>query len=93
MATRVEGRTPPVALPKREYMEGAKALWERLGLPTLKPRPPWFGYSLGDWTEEWDTAARRAVDGDYLENGRRSARLRRKGIAPNTSIHDVESPR
>ena len=29
---------PPLALPKREYMENAKALWERLGLPPLRPR-------------------------------------------------------
>jgi 4-hydroxy-3-polyprenylbenzoate decarboxylase len=28
---------PPVALPKREYMEHAKLLWERLGLPPLRP--------------------------------------------------------
>ena len=26
---------PPLALPKRAYMENAKALWERLGLPAL----------------------------------------------------------
>ena len=80
---------PPVALPKREYMEGARALWERLGLPDLEPEAPWHGYSLGDWTDEWDAAALRAVEGDYLENGRRSAQMRRKGVAPNTSIRDV----
>ena len=80
---------PPVALPKKEYMEHAKALWERLDLPTLAPEPPWHGYSLGDWSDEWDAAAARAVAGDYLENGRRSAQLRRKGITPNTSIRDV----
>ena len=28
---------PPLALPKKEYMENAKVLWERLGLPALKP--------------------------------------------------------
>jgi 4-hydroxy-3-polyprenylbenzoate decarboxylase len=84
---------PPVALPKREYMEGARALWERLGLPPLKPEAPWHGYSLGDWTDEWDAAAQRAVAGDYLENGRRSAQLRRKGVSPNTSIRDVPPAR
>jgi 4-hydroxy-3-polyprenylbenzoate decarboxylase len=80
---------PPLALPKREYMEHAKALWERLGLPPLKPESPWFGYSLGDWTDEWDAMAQRAADGRYLENGRRSAQLRRDDVAPNTSIRDV----
>jgi len=80
---------PPIALPKREYMEHAKDLWERLGLPPLKPEAPWHGYSLGDWTEEWDEMAKRAADGGYLENGRRSAQLRRNDVAPNTSIRDV----
>jgi len=83
---------PPVALPKREYMEHARELWEKLGLPALKPEAPWHGYSLGDWSDEWDAAAARAAAGDYLENGRRSARLRRKGIAPNTSVRDVPPP-
>ena len=37
--------------------------------------------------------AKRAADGDYLENGRRSAQMRRKDVVPNTSIRDVpDSP-
>jgi len=80
---------PPIALPKREYMEGAQALWERLGLPPLQPEAPWFGYSLGDWNEQWDEMAKRAAEGNYLENGRRSAQLRRNDVAPNTSIREV----
>ena len=79
----------PLALPKQEYMEHARALWERLGLPPLTPEPPWHGYSLGDWSDEWDEAARRAVEGDYLENGRRSAQRRRKGLIPETQIRAV----
>ena len=80
---------PPIALPKREYMEGAKELWEKLGLPPLKPEAPWHGYSLGDWNDEWDAMAKRAAEGNYLENGRRSAQYRRNDVAPNTSIRDV----
>jgi UbiD family decarboxylase len=80
---------PPIALPKREYMEAARELWERLDLPTLKPESPWHGYSLGDWSDEWDEMAQRAADGDYLANGQRSAQLRRNDIAPNTSIREV----
>ena len=79
----------PVALPKQEYMEHAKQLWERLGLPPLKPESPWYGYSLGDWTEEWDLAARRAAEGDYLRNGERSAQWRRKLTDPQVPIRDV----
>lgn len=80
---------PPIALPTKPYMEQAKALWETLDLPPLTPESPWHGYSLGDWSDEWEEMAQRAADGDYLENGRRSAQLRRKDVAPNTSIRDV----
>jgi len=80
---------PPIALPTKPYMEDAKLLWEKLGLPTLKPESPWHGYSLGDWTDEWEEMAQRAAAGDYLENGRRSAQLRRNDVTPNTSIRDV----
>ena len=58
---------PPLALPKREFMENAKALWERLGLPALKPESPWYGYSLGDWTEEWDANAMAATRGEWMQ--------------------------
>jgi 4-hydroxy-3-polyprenylbenzoate decarboxylase len=80
---------PPIALPKKEYMEGAKLLWERLGFPPLRPENPWHGYSLGDWSDEWDEMAKRAAEGNYMENGRRSAQYRRKDVTPNTSIRDV----
>jgi 4-hydroxy-3-polyprenylbenzoate decarboxylase len=81
---------PPLALPAREYMEGAKALWERLGLPNLKPQPPWHGYSLGDWSDAWDEAAARAAASEYLENGRRTHQRQQKNLVPETSVRDVE---
>jgi 4-hydroxy-3-polyprenylbenzoate decarboxylase len=84
---------PPIALPKKEYMEHAKGLWEKFDLPPLTPEAPWHGYSLGDWNDEWDLMAKRAAAGNYLENGRRSAQMRRKDVMPNTSIRDVpDSP-
>ena len=80
----LKGDLPPVALPRREFMERARAIWDELGLPALRPEPPWSGYSLGDWSEEWDAAAARAVAGDWQENGRRTAQRRRRGIDPGT---------
>jgi 4-hydroxy-3-polyprenylbenzoate decarboxylase len=77
---------PPLALPKREYMERARKIWDELGLPGLRPQSPWHGYSLGDWLPEWDEAARRAVEGRYLENGRISGERRRKGLKPETKF-------
>jgi UbiD family decarboxylase len=80
---------PPVALPKRSYMERARELWEELGLPPLKPESPWHGYSLGDWSATWDDMAQRAAEGDYLQNGQRTAQLRRKLVDPQIPIRDV----
>jgi UbiD family decarboxylase len=86
MDATAKGDMPPLALPTREYMERAKNIWEKLGLPSLRPEAPWFGYSLGDWLPEWDQAAQRAATGRYLENGRISAQQRRKGLKPETKF-------
>ncbi|MBI2315759.1 MAG: UbiD family decarboxylase [Betaproteobacteria bacterium] len=77
----------PVALLKRQYMERAREIWEKeLGWTPLKPEMPWFGYSLGAWTESLDREAELAVKGDYWETGKLSARRRRKDLAMNTEI-------
>ncbi len=68
---------PPVALPSRKYMEAAKVKWEKLGLPPLKPKMPWYGYSLGYWSEEDEENAESAVRGDYE---RVAERLRKKAM-------------
>jgi UbiD family decarboxylase len=82
---------PPVSLPKREYMERAKEIWEdTLGLPALKPETPWFGYSLGEWSEAMEQEAQRAVRGDFWETGRINAQRRRRDVAMNTDIKDVD---
>ena len=46
---------PPFALPAREFMEGARAIWQELGLPAINAHPPWHGYTLGNWSERWAT--------------------------------------
>lgn len=54
---------PAVALPKKEYMEKAREIWEREGLPPLKPRKPWHGYTLGYWPESYERAAQANLKG------------------------------
>jgi 4-hydroxy-3-polyprenylbenzoate decarboxylase len=53
---------PPLSLPKKEYMERARRIWEELGLPKLEPQEPWHGYLMGLWpddlAEEAELAAR-----------------------------------
>jgi 4-hydroxy-3-polyprenylbenzoate decarboxylase len=77
---------PPLALPKQEFMERARGIWEELGLPPLRPQPPWHGDTSGDWLPQWDEAAKRTVLGRYLENGLISATQRKKGIKPETKF-------
>lgn len=55
----------PVSLPKREFMEHARELWEKMGLPNLKPRVPWYGDSLGMWPEEYAIQAELGGQGDF----------------------------
>ncbi len=82
---------PPLALPTRPYMEAGKALWDRLGLPELRPETPWYGYSLGDWSQHWKDAAARAAAGDWLENGRRTLQRQKSAdVPPESSVRDVE---
>lgn len=83
---------PPISLPKKEYMERARQLWEKLGLPNLEPESPWYGYSLGDWNTELDEEARLAVSGHYWKTGEKIARQRKstKEIPPNTSFYAQE---
>ncbi len=81
---------PPISLPKREYMERAKVIWEELGLPKLKPETPWFRLF-----------ARRMVAGVRRRGAPRDARRlsrqrqgleqrRRKDVRMNTK--SAESP-
>ncbi|MBL6865191.1 MAG: UbiD family decarboxylase, partial [Rhodospirillales bacterium] len=87
----LKGEMPPLALPKQQYMEDARVLWDKLGLPSLKPETPWHGYSMGDWSEDWDKIAKRAAEGDYLINGLRSAQMKQKNIKPNTPVRSVKN--
>ncbi len=54
---------PPVSLPRKDYMEHAREVWQRLGLPALRPRTPWHGASLGRWPEECAQLVRLSEEG------------------------------
>ena len=81
---------PPVSLPKRQYMEAAAEIWNELGLPKLRPERPWFGYDLGEWNEELEMMARRAVRSEYWETGQIIAQRRRGDVAMNTEIRTLD---
>ena len=51
-------------------MEKAKLIWEELGLPPLRPEMPWYGYSLGQWPEEF-AGRGRAGDAQRILDDRR----------------------
>lgn len=86
MNATLKGAFPPISLPKREFMERARVIWEELGLPELKPEAPWFGYSLGDWSEEFEQDAQAAVRGEYFQTGERITQQRRGDVQMNTEV-------
>ncbi len=81
---------PPLALPSHGFMERARTIWQELGLPPLTPQPPWHGYSLGDWSDNWDRYAQRAVAGQWERTGVETLARRRGGLVPETPVRDVE---
>jgi 4-hydroxy-3-polyprenylbenzoate decarboxylase len=80
---------PPIALPAKKHMEEALALWKELELPPLKPRNPWYGYSLGDWPEIHAREAELAVQGRYYETGAALAEQALK-VEPGTRLTNLK---
>jgi 4-hydroxy-3-polyprenylbenzoate decarboxylase len=85
----MKGPMAPLALPKKEFMERAQALWTELGLPPVTLKQPWHGYELGDWIERWDIWAARAVSGQWEETGRETLARQRTGLKPETPARKV----
>jgi UbiD family decarboxylase len=83
----------PLALPTREYMEHARALWEELDLYPLNVQSPWHGYGLGDWTDRWETFARRAATGDWELTGSDTFARQRGGLTPETPARFDDKPK
>jgi UbiD family decarboxylase len=69
---------PPLSLPKREFMERAIDIWQGLQLPALNLKTPWWGYSLGHWTDEETQEADLAVQGRHFETGEKQKLTRRR---------------
>ena len=67
-------------------MEDAKALWERLGLPTLKPESPWHGYDLGVWPPHLAEQARLATESSYFSFSDDLVAGRRRDVAMNDPV-------
>jgi 4-hydroxy-3-polyprenylbenzoate decarboxylase len=71
---------PPVSLPARQFMERAKEIWEEEGFPELKPKPPWYGYSLGNWPKKLQEEAELALKGDHFQTGKKLAEEERTDL-------------
>jgi UbiD family decarboxylase len=85
-----KGPMPPLALPKKEFMQRAEALWAELKLPPITLKSPWHGYTLGDWIERWDVWAGRTVRGEGEETGRETLARQRGGVKPESLVRKVE---
>ncbi len=84
----MRGDFPPIALPKREFMEEARELWHEIGLGVLKPEAPWHGYDLGLWPEWLEEQARRATRSEYFKTGEEIQSQRRNDVAMNAPISE-----
>jgi hypothetical protein len=51
------------------------------------------GYTLGDWADEWETYAQRAVKGDWEKSGKETFGRRRGGLTPETPVRDCRRSR
>jgi 4-hydroxy-3-polyprenylbenzoate decarboxylase len=77
---RMQWPYPPLSLPSQEIMENALRKWQQLGLPRLGSlKNPWFGYNLGDWSEEEQDEASKALQSRSAEVGE-GLKKRRKTI-------------
>jgi len=79
---------PPLALPARQFMEHARAIWDELSLPALTAQSPWHGDTLGDWTDTWETFGRRAAMGEWETTGRETLARQRTGVMPETPTRE-----
>jgi 4-hydroxy-3-polyprenylbenzoate decarboxylase len=81
---------PPISLPKREYMDNARKIWEEMGLPKLTPKMPWYGYDLGEWNDHLERQAQLAVKSEYWETGKWCAKRRRSDVKMNTEMRTLD---
>ncbi len=79
----------PISLPAKEFMERAKVIWEELNLGPLKPELPWHGYSLGQWPDEFQAEADRAVKSEYWTTGEVNRQHRRGDKRMNDPYLDL----
>jgi 4-hydroxy-3-polyprenylbenzoate decarboxylase len=71
---------PPVSLPARQFMEQAMKIWKEEKMPELQLKEPWFGYSLGYWTEEDEEEALLALKGEHFKTGEKQERTQRRKV-------------
>ncbi len=86
----IKGAMPPLALPRKEFMDRAQALWAELKLPPIALKTPWHGYTLGKWTENWELFAQRAARSEWENNGQATKQRQRGGLTPETMVWRVE---
>jgi 4-hydroxy-3-polyprenylbenzoate decarboxylase len=67
----MSGAYPPLALPRKEYMDRALEIWKRHeDLPEPRMHMPWYGYENGYWSDRDQQMADLMVRGDYKAVGR-----------------------
>src|SRR5206468_10476250 len=77
----------PHSFPTRRSSDlNARAIWERLGLPPLKPETPWHGYDLGVWPRNLERQAAMATRSEYFDFSAELIAQRRADVAMNEPV-------
>ena len=80
-----------MSLPKREFMENAKEIWEDMGLPALTPAAAVVRVrSWASGTTDLEVMARRAVRSEYWDTGKIIAQRRRNDLPMNTEVRTLD---
>jgi 4-hydroxy-3-polyprenylbenzoate decarboxylase len=78
---------PPVALPRKKYMDRALEIWQgHSDLPAPRMKEPWYGYELGYWDERLAGYAALIAQGEYRKVGEEMVQLQRKLKAESKEI-------
>ena len=81
---------PPISLPKREYMENAlKRSGKNSACQNSSPKSPWYGYSLGEWSDDLEHQAELAVKSEYWQTGEWCRQHKRSDVKMNTELRTL----
>ena len=85
-----KGPMPPLAMPAREYMEGARRIWKAPASRASRRARPGTATRSATGTRARTIFAARLVDGTWAQRGQETFASRRAGMTPERPTRVVE---